>query len=460
MTRIGRRLLGYVLAALIIVPAARGEAATLKAIAIQGEASPVGAAVYTKFAKRGPAIGANAGERVVFEGLAKSPKVKGIFAHDPDDDGSLVAQKGAAAPDSLVFKTFQKRFLNPAIDSTGTIALAAKLKQGFGEAVYVRKAGGTSLSTVARTGDVATGLASGFLKRFQYSEPIGLVATTAVAFIAVISDMPNVGGVDVDQVVYACAGGDLDCHAGSGTLTPMVALQDAVDDRPGQEICKISHLAGSEYGVAFRADISSDCLTVPAVQGVFRMAFGVPAGSVQTLALVGEPAEFPMSSYTQFRRAIDINNDGAVAFRARTNSTLSLGVKTTQFICDPATCPAAPAEAAVSVGDLLPGGNAIKAMESGRTVISDAGDLAFFARSKGPSAGKKGIYIRRANSTIDVVAEKGDTAPMLNPMDPAATFSAFASAVAISDDGRVAFRAKIKRDTGPKKSRQGIFVFE
>ena len=114
--------------------------------------------------------------------------------------------------------TFDKRFVNPSIDSTGTIALDAKLKQGFGEGIFLRKAGFTSLSTVARTGDVAVGLASGFLKRFSYTEPIGLVATTAVTFIATISDMPNVGGLDIDQVIYSCAGGDLDCHASSGTL--------------------------------------------------------------------------------------------------------------------------------------------------------------------------------------------------------------------------------------------------
>jgi hypothetical protein len=193
------------------------------------------------------------------------------------------------------------------------------------------------------------------------------------------------------------------------------------------------------------------------VKGVFRLA--VPGGSVETIALVGEAAAFASSTYSDLRRAIDINNDGSVAFRARTTSMLVVGVKTTQFICDPVTCPAAPAQAAVSVGDVLPGGNTIKAMENPRTVVSDAGDLAFFAASKGPGP-KKGIYIRRSNGMIEAVARKGDAAPMLDPMDPSATFVAFTRAVAISDDGRVAFAGRIKRSSGPKKRRLGIFVFE
>jgi hypothetical protein len=45
-------------------------------------------------------------------------------------------------------------------------------------------------------------------------------------------------------------------------------------------------------------------------------------------------------------------------------------------------------------------------------------------------------------------------------MDPAAIFSRVSSAVALSDDGRVAFVAKIKRSSGPKRMRRGIFVFE
>ena len=455
-----RRWITLAAAALLLLSAeGRAFAATIKAVTIVSEPAPSGG-LYKKFVKRGPAVGANNGERVVFEGLSAVPKVKGLYAHDPDGGASLIAQKSGPAPDAKIFKTFDKRFVNPSIDSTGTIGLEAKLKQGFGEGIYLRKAGDTSLSTTARTGDVAVGLASGFLKRFSYTEPIGLVATTAVTFIATISDMPNVGGLDVDQVIYSCAGGDLDCHAGTGTLTPLVTLQDPVDDRPGQEICSISHLAGSEYGIAFRAEIAADCVLGPTTQGVFRKAFGVPAGSVQTVALVGEPAEPAMSTYTSFRRAIDINNDGTVAFRARWGSTLFTGVRTTQFICDPATCPSAPAEEAVTVGDLLPGGNAIKAMENPKTVISDAGDLAFFARSKGPLGGQKGVYIRRANGTIETVADKGDVAPTLNVMDPVANFAAFSKGVAMSDDGRVAFRAKIKRSAGTQKTRQGIFVFE
>lgn len=435
------------------------EAATLKAVAIQRAESPVLGAFYMKFHRRGPAIGDNAGERVVFEGFAKAPKTKGLFAHDPDDGGSVIAQKGGTGPDGLIFKTFKKQFINPTIDSTGTIVLAAKVKAGLGEGVFARKAGDTSLSTVARTGTPA-GTASGFLQRFSYSEPIGLVATTAVAFIATISDMPNTGGQEIGEAIYACAGGDLDCHAGSGTLTRLVTGGDPVADRPGQEICKITHLASSEYGVAFRAEISSDCTSVPAVKGVFRLAFGVLAGTVETVALIGEPAAFPTSTYSDFRRAIDMNNNGTVAFRARTTSTMMTGVRTTQFICNPATCPATPAEAAVSVGDTLPSGNTLKAMENPAVAISDAGDLAFFARSKGSAPGKKGIYIRRANGMIEAVAEKGDAAPMLMPMDPTAIFTSFKNGVGISAGGRVAFLGKIKRSAGPKKLRKGIFAFE
>ena len=437
------------------------EAASLKVVAEQLADSPAPPAQYRKFAKRGPSVGANPGERVVFEGLARNgTTVKGMFAGDPDGGGSVLAEKHGPAPEAMTINTFQRRFPNPSIDSTGTIAIAAKLARGFGEAIYLRKAGDTSLSTTARTGDPAAGLSSGFLKRFNDVEPLGLAATTAVTFIADISDMPNIGGLDVSQVIYACSGGDLDCHAGTGTLNRIVALGDAVDDRPGQEICKISHLAGSEYGVAFRAKISPDCTSMAEVDGVFRKQFGVGAGTVETLALVDEAAALPGSTYIQFRDAIDIANDGTVAFRARTRSTLHAGVETALFICDPTSCPASPAEAAVSKYDTLPGGNEIRSMEIPRTVISDAGDLAFFAKSSGPQGSQKGIYIRRANGTIEAVAEKGDTVPMLSPMDPAAVFTSFSSAVAMSDDGRVAFLAKIRRASGPKRARRGIFVYE
>lgn len=456
------RLMGRALAVLMIgLACARGaEAAALKAVALQGEASPVAGASYVKLAKRGPAIGANAGERVVFEAVANPPATKGLFAHDPDGSGSLVAQKSGGAPEGLTFKTFHLGFTNPSIDSSGTVVLAAKLKDGFGEGVYVRKAGDSSLGVVARTGDPAAGLPSGSLAEFSHSEPIGLVATTAAAFIATIGNAPTVDGLEVRQVIYACAGGDLDCHSGSGTLTPVVALGDAVDDRPGSEICRITDLAASIYGVAFRADVSSDCLTVPAVAGVFRKPLGVFAGSVATLALVGEAAAFPTSTYEQIRDNVDINNDGAVTFRARTRNTTTADQLTSQFICDPATCPAAPAAAAVSIGDPLPGGNAITRMETPRTMISDANDLAFFAKSKGPLGHQEGVYLRRADGTIETVAERGDIAPPLHPMDPIAHFSSLSNAVALSDDGRVAFAARILRTSGPRPLRHGIFAFE
>jgi hypothetical protein len=433
------------------------EAATLKVVALQAEDSPVAGTKYRKFAKRGPAIGGGA-ERVVFEGLARgTSKVKGAFAHEPGVGGSVVAQKIGPTGDGATIRTFKRTFTNPTVDSTGTIALSVKLRGGLGEGIYARKAGDTALTPIARTGDVASGLPMGFLRRMSYVEPIGLVATTAVAFISDISDVPNVGGVDVDEVIYTCSGGDLNCHSGSGTLTPIVMRGDAVDDRPGDEVCDLTHLASSEYGVAFRASIGPDCTLGPFTRAILRKAFG---GSVETIAYEGGPAEFPMSEYTQFRRAIDIANDGTVAFRARTRTQLAVGQKTTQFLCDPATCPAAPAEAAVSVGDTLPGGNTIRSMEMPRTVVSDAGDLAFYAKSNGPLGGKTGVYIRRANGTIEKVAEKGDPAPKLFLAEPNSVFRTIRKVVSISDDGRVAFGAKTLRGVGPTKTRQGIFVFE
>jgi hypothetical protein len=313
---------------------------------------------------------------------------------------------------------------------------------------------------VARTGDAAVGVTGGFLKTFSFSEPIGVVASTAATFIASIGDTPTPGGAEVSQAIYACAGGDLNCHSGTGTLTPLVVLGDAVDDRPGNEFCRFTHLAASVYGISFRAAISTDCATVPPVDGVFRQAFGVFAGSVATLALAGEPAAVPSSTYEQFRDDIDINNNGAVTFRARTRNAMTSELLTSQFICDPATCPTVPAEVAVSIDDLIPGGNVITRLETPRVMISDANDLAFFAKSKGLQGSQKGVYIRRANGTIETVADKGDAAPPLNPMDPSATFTTFRDGVAFSDDGRVAFAARIKRSSGPKPARHGIFVFE
>jgi hypothetical protein len=459
MPRVVSRAVILAAALFIVFPVApSARAASLKVVALQAESSPVAGAPYRKFVKRGPAVGGGAGERVVFEGLAiGTSKVKGIFAEEPGVGGSVIAQKGGPTGDGGLFRTFKKTFTNPAIDSAGTVVLSSKLRGGFGEGVYARKAGDTTLTTIVRTGDVAGGLPSGFLKRFSYTEPIGLVATTAVAFIADISAVPNVGGVDVDEVIYTCSGGDLNCHVGSGTLTPIVMRGDDVDDRPGDRICDITHLASSEFGVAFRASVGPDCLLGPLTPAILRKAFG---GSVETLAIEGGTAAFTMSTYTQFRRAIDVANDGTVAFLARTMSQAFIGVRTAMFICDPATCPAAPAEAAVSVGDTLPGGNLIRFFEMPRTVISDAGEMAFYAKSNGPQKGKTGIYIRRANGTIEKIAEKGDTAPKLTLAEPDSVFRSVRKVVAMSDDGRVAFLAKTKRDVGPMKTRQGVFVFE
>jgi hypothetical protein len=440
------------------LPQLPAEAATLKVVALQAEDSPVAGTDYKKFVKRGPAIGGGAGERVVFEALAKgTSKVKGLFAHEPGAGGSLLAQKAGMTGDGALFKTFKKTFTNPTIDTAGTIVLSSKLRNGLGESLYARHAGDTTLTPVARTGDVAAGLPSGFLRRFDYPEPIGLVATTAIAFIVDITDVPNVGGTDVGEVIYTCSGGDLNCHSGTGVLSIIVKVGDDVDDRPGDKVCEITHLASSEYGVGFRGEVGPDCLLGPFTQAVMRKAFG---GPIETLAYIGGPAVFPSSSYTQFRRAIDIANDGTVGFRARTVTLLAVGQKTTTFLCDPATCPAAPAEAAVSVGDTLPDGNIIRSMEMPKTVISDAGDFAFYCKSNGVVGGKSGIYIRRAGGMIDTVAEKSDMAPKLSLAEPDSFFKSFRKMVEMSSDGRVVFLAKTIRATGPVKTRQGIFVYE
>ena len=239
-------------------------------------------------------------------------------------------------------------------------------------------------------------------------------------------------------------------------LQTILLVGDAVTDRPGREFCSFGDLAASSFGVAFRADTKLDCADAgeSPVEGVFRKAV---AGAVETVALLGDPAE-PFSSpggttYVGFIGSPAIENTGAVAF---TGSVTGVIATSGLYRCDPGTCPAAPASALLVRGNVDQDGNAFRSFS--QPAISSARDVAFLSKmSGGPGGVFNGVYVRRAAGTVDTIAKTGDPVPNSSP---AATFRIIVNrGPAMSPAGKVAFKARIKRFVRPK-NREGIFVAE
>jgi hypothetical protein len=241
-------------------------------------------------------------------------------------------------------------------------------------------------------------------------------------------------------------------------LETLVLLNDPVDDRSGRELCHLYQPAASDFGVAFYADTKEDCDDGGEFtrRGVFRMAYG---GSIQTVALEGEPCEPEPgtggTTYGLIRNGPDISNDGSVVFKARTTGILSNSVL---YLCDSATCPAAPAEAAVIQGQTDPDGNAFKYFST--PAVSDAGDMAFKAKGRGAAGTVTGVYARRGDGTLETLALTGHAVPNLLPQSQFSKIRAKGSGIDMSSGGRVAFKAKVRRTLPPRFNLEGIFLAE
>jgi len=139
-----------------------------------------------------------------------------------------------------------------------------------------------------------------------------------------------------------------------------------------------------------------------------------------------------------------------------TTSTVTppLLVTTGVFLCDPATCPAAPANAAVTRGELDDAGNALSTFSN--PGVSNLGDVAFSSRVSRPGFHGSGVYIRHATSDIETLALTGDPVP---PPSPTAVFKRLTDPPAMSPGGKVTFRGRIKASAAPR-NRRGIFLAE
>jgi len=334
------------------------------------------------------------------------------------------------------------------MNTTGSVAFEARLSGGT---TGVFRDGPTTVALLGDTVPGVTGLLSGFSSAF-------ITDASAVVFRGTISGAASVGGVDLDEGIFRCSGGDGDCSSGTGSLETLVLRNDLVDDRPGRELCHLYEPAASDFGVAFYADTKEDCADGGEFtrRGVFRLAYG---GSIETIALEGEPCEPEPgtggTTYGLIRNGPDIANDGSVVFKARTTGILSNSVL---YLCDFATCPAAPAEAAVNQGQADPDGNVFKYFST--PAVSDAGDMAFKARGRGATGTVTGVYVRRGDWTLETIALTEQLVPNLLPQSQFSKIRAKGSGIDMSSGGRVAFKAKVKRTLPPRFNLEGIFLAE
>ena len=307
------------------------------------------------------------------------------------------------------------------------------------------------LDLVVREGASVPGV-TGTLDRI--SDPV--LSDTGVTYFYGRLASPLVSlNLPIDEGFFRCTGGDGDCDTGSGTLEALVLRGDAVVDIPGRELCSFEpQFDASDWGITFIAATRIDCTSgfeFPLI-GVFRLAHG---GTVETVAIqtqFANPSPNPFgTTYERFDGRPVIEDDGVVAFLARIDGA---NFDEVIYSCDPATCPAAPADIAAAEGMLDPQSNFLSKFAA--IDISDDADISFFAKGK-PSAGGmkgKGVYVyRSAGATLERAAIRGD---LTGGMDPQETFLKVLLP-GMSAGGRVAFQAKVK---GSGTARTVIYLYE
>ena len=410
--------------------------AVLKLVALQGDPSPSAGSPYARF--RVPAVADAPAQRVAVYNPTRGGE-KCIFSLDPDNDpdGTVACQRNLS-PDGRVFSKLQ----DPSINATGVTAFASRTTFGS-DGVYR----GSPPTVVALTNDPGPVLGS-------FQDDHRSASITDVGDVVFLTSLT--GGAAGDAAIFRCTGGDGNCSPntgppGSGVLSTLARVGDAVPDRAGREFCSLLAVRGSSFGIAFTATTKLDCtdmLEIP-LTGVFRRP---TAGVVATIALVGEPTSIGPTTYTGFRGAPAIANIGDVSFQADLAGTPSAAL----FRCNVATCPAAPATGAVERGEADVSGNAISFFS--QPSVSNVGDLVFNARvSGGPAGVSNGVFVwRAATDMIEPVALKNDSVPGII----GAVFrSLLQGPPAISSGGKIAFKAKIKRPASPR-NRYGIFIEE
>jgi hypothetical protein len=429
----------YVLAAAALVSTLGIARATIKTVALQGDPTPIPFTAFRRFTP--PAISDAPGPRVA--DYARTVGKRCIFKLDPDGGPDVkTACEHEPSPDGGFFQ----RLAAPTIDSADDVAWSAR--ETFGRQGVFRG----DPSTVALTGDPVPAPGTGLLKTLSFAR---ITEAGDVAFQATISGGAVVLGVEVNQGLFRCTGGDGNCSSGgTGTLDTLVLVNDAVPDRPGRRFCDFVDVAASDYGVVFRADTKLDCSNggETALGGVFRQPF---AGAVQTIGLVGEAAEpFPSpggTTYVSFDTPAAIENAGAVAFVASTTGVLDTSAI---YRCDPPACPPARATELVQSGDLDTQGEAFHVFSA--PGISAARDVAFTSRVFGAAGSLHGLFVRRQSGGVETIVRTGDVVPGSSPQ---ALFRLSLTTPAMSEGGKIAFESKIHRVVRPR-TRDGLFAVE
>ena len=472
---------------------------TVETLALQNDPSPTGFP-YRRFGN--PVVG-DTPSRVAVYGRT-SGGARCIFKLDPTLAASVVVCRGDASPDGRAYLSFGEP---PSINATSEVTWSSQLT--FSRTGVYR--GDGTQAPVALLGDPVPAPGTGLFHDFSFAR----IATSGdVVFIGSISSGAVILGVEVNEGVFRCSGGDGNCSSGTGVLSTVALIDDPIPDRPGRKLCDFTGLAASSYGVAFAASTKLDCAAggEAPLGGVFRKPV---AGPIVTVALQGEVSEpFPVPGgtiYGSLRNTLAISDVGHVAFVATTTgvtsttvttstststsstsststtsstavvtttSTTSSSVTTSSatttstssttttsvappllsttgiFLCDPATCPVAPATAAVTKGLLDDAGNAFSSFST--PGVSSAGDIAFSSRVGSPGFHGSGVYIRQIGGDIVTVALTGDPVP---PPSPTAVFKKLTDPPAMSPSGKVAFRGRIKASVSPR-NRRGIFLAE
>jgi hypothetical protein len=407
--------------------------AVLSPVAIQGDPSPIPFRNYRRI--RLPEASDAAGARVTFFSPVDGGE-KCLFIVDPGVAAAAIACERGATPDGRLYTKLHPSTIN----ASSVPAFAARTSGGF-DGVYR----GAPATVVALTNDPLGP---------QFLDNMTSAFITDAGDVVFLTELT--GGTPGDMAILRCSGGDGNCSPttappGTGTLTTLVRLGDALPDRAGREICSITGLRASTFGIAFAAQTKLDCNDdgETPLAGVFRRAF---AGPVVTIALVGEVSGVGPTTYTTFRGLPGLSNNGNTAFQADLLGTPSGGL----FVCDPGLCPAALPVMAVEIGQLDGSGNLFRTFSA--PGISNAGDIVFNTRlGGGPAGATNGVYIwRAATDTLDVLAIKDDPVPGM----PGAVFTQFLQGPPVmTSGGKIAFKVRFRRTVAPR-NRFGIFIEE
>jgi hypothetical protein len=364
-----RALAGSLLVAVAIacsVSAASALTFTCSTVARRAQIDPAGAAFKSRFDS--PAI--NGSGDVAFVAYPNGAPRR-LYFYPSLGAASVVAQQGGLAPGGAAFKHFKTVSINDA----GAIAFHAKLDGGYG--VFVGPSGG--LAKAAATGD--TSPAGGAFDKFPAVSRVNPLGD--VAFVATVVGGPN--GVFLYDATLT-------------TVSAVGLVNDAALD--GRQLCEYLDVGlGATGAVAVRANTKVDCSSVvePELVGIYEKT-GL---SFARVALEGDAAPSPSTTYAQFIGAPDVNLTNKVMFRGRTVGVAGgIGI----FLHDPV---GPTTTLVVTTGAFAPtSGGAIKTLAPAG--VTDGDRVAIGARVSGGVA-KTGIYL--FDGTDEKVVDSSDDAP-------------------------------------------------